>query len=89
MSSDITTEKGFETQLENTVRLVNEVLGQILSRQDFIGKELEESVRYALEGPGKRIRSCVVMWCCEIVSRGTAPCTNSQTADSSIYQTSG
>jgi geranylgeranyl pyrophosphate synthase len=68
MSLVVKTDEDFETQLQNKVRLVNEVLGQILSRPDLVGRELEESVRYALEGPGKRIRSCVVMWCCGIVS---------------------
>jgi geranylgeranyl diphosphate synthase type II len=59
----------FSAQLERKVRLVNKVLGRILSRRDLISKEIEEPVRYALEGPGKRIRSAIVLWCCELIKK--------------------
>ncbi|MGA2171665.1 MAG: polyprenyl synthetase family protein [Sedimentisphaerales bacterium] len=58
----------FAAELESKVRRVNEVLGRILSQRGLIGEELEESLRYVLEGPGKRVRSAVVLWCCELVS---------------------
>jgi geranylgeranyl diphosphate synthase type II len=67
MSSKTKTNVSFSSQLESKVKLVNKTLGQILSRRDLISKELEESVRYAIEGPGKRIRSCMVLWCCELI----------------------
>jgi len=33
----------------------------------LIDKQLREPVRYALVAPGKRIRSCLVLWCCELI----------------------
>ena len=61
-------DNGFSKQLERKVKLVNKTLGRILSRKDLISKELREPVRYALTGPGKRIRSAMVLWCCEMIS---------------------
>jgi geranylgeranyl pyrophosphate synthase len=58
---------GFSDLLSRKVRLVNKTIGQILSRNDLIDKQLREPVRYALVAPGKRIRSCLVLWCCELV----------------------
>jgi geranylgeranyl diphosphate synthase type II len=58
---------GFSGLLSRKVRLVNKTLGQVLSRGDLIDEQLLEPVRYAIEGPGKRIRSCMVLWCCELV----------------------
>jgi geranylgeranyl pyrophosphate synthase len=61
-------DNGFSKQLERKVKLVNKTLGRILSRGDLISKELRSPVRYALTGPGKRIRSAIVLWCCEMIS---------------------
>jgi geranylgeranyl diphosphate synthase, type II len=58
----------FTKELQNKVRLVNQTLEQILSRKDLISKELRAPVRYALMGPGKRIRAAIVLWCCEMIS---------------------
>ncbi|MGD0078314.1 MAG: polyprenyl synthetase family protein [Sedimentisphaerales bacterium] len=57
----------FTGLLSRKVRLVNKTLGQILSQKDLIDKQLQGPVRYAIEGPGKRIRSCMVLWCCELI----------------------
>jgi geranylgeranyl diphosphate synthase, type II len=59
-------EKEFNKQFESKVRLVNKELARILSRRDLISRELEASMRYSLEGPGKRIRSALVLLCCEL-----------------------
>ena len=59
---------GFSAQLERKVRLVNDVLERILSQPGLIGRELEEPVRYALEGGGKRVRSAIALWCCELMA---------------------
>jgi geranylgeranyl diphosphate synthase type II len=67
MASGGNTDKGFATELEQKVRRVNEVLERILSKPGLIGRELEKSVRYVLEGPGKRVRAAIVLWCCELV----------------------
>jgi geranylgeranyl pyrophosphate synthase len=60
-------EAGFAVQFERKVRLVNKTIGRILSQRGLVGRELKEPVRYALEGPGKRLRPAVVLWCCELV----------------------
>jgi geranylgeranyl pyrophosphate synthase len=58
----------FIKELKSKVRLVNRELRKILSRGDLISKELRTPVRYALMGPGKRIRSAIVLLCCEMIS---------------------
>ncbi len=68
MKSDSRKQRWFEKDLERKVKLVNKTLEQILSRRDLISKELRGPVRYALMGPGKRIRSAIVLWCCEMIS---------------------
>ena len=68
MKSDSKVKREFEGDLERKVKLVNKTLKEILSRKDLISKELREPVRYALTGPGKRIRPAIVLWCCEMVS---------------------
>jgi geranylgeranyl pyrophosphate synthase len=61
------TEKDFTKQFESKVRLVNKELGRILSKRGLMSGELKEPMRYALEGPGKRVRPTVVLWCCELI----------------------
>jgi geranylgeranyl diphosphate synthase type II len=56
----------FASQLESKVRLVNKVIKRILSQPGWIERELEEPVRYALKGPGKRVRAALVLWSCEL-----------------------
>ncbi len=61
-------ETGFSKQLESKVKVVNKTLNEILSRKDLISKEMRIPVRYALTGLGKRIRSAMVLLCCEMIS---------------------
>jgi geranylgeranyl diphosphate synthase type II len=68
MKSNSKVKREFEGDLERKVGLVNKTLKEILSRRGLISKELRASVRYALMGPGKRIRSAIVLWCCEMIS---------------------
>jgi geranylgeranyl pyrophosphate synthase len=68
MKSDSKTQRRFERDLEHKVKLVNKTLSRILSRRDLISKELRMPIRYVLMGPGKRIRSAIVLWCCEMIS---------------------
>jgi geranylgeranyl diphosphate synthase type II len=57
----------FETQLCERARFVDCTLQQLLAFQQIDG-ELKEALRYTLEAPGKRVRSALVLWCCELVS---------------------
>lgn len=56
----------FNDQLHQKAQSVNTMLQQLLASQP-INDELKEVLRYVLEGPGKRIRSAMVLWCCELV----------------------
>jgi geranylgeranyl diphosphate synthase type II len=58
----------FAAQLEQKVRVVNKVIKRILLQPGWIERELEEPIRYVLEGPGKRIRPAIILWCCELAA---------------------
>jgi geranylgeranyl diphosphate synthase type II len=58
----------FNTSLAEKVQIVNEALHQILAEQPDIQEDLQKSFRYTLSGPGKRIRSALVLWCCELIA---------------------
>jgi geranylgeranyl diphosphate synthase type II len=60
----------FETALAEKVRIVNETLLQLLAEEPEIQGDLQEAFRYTLTGPGKRIRSALVLWSCELVAGG-------------------
>ncbi len=57
----------FAAELESKVGVVNDVLAGIVADGRWVGPDLRESVRYALEAPGKRVRAAIVLWCCEVV----------------------
>ena len=57
----------FNAQLREKAQFVTCTLEQLLSVQQ-IDSELKEALRYTLIAPGKRIRSVLVLWCCELVS---------------------
>jgi geranylgeranyl pyrophosphate synthase len=54
-------------QLCEGARLVERTLKRLLDHAEMSG-ELEAAVRHTLEAPGKRVRSVLVLWCCELVS---------------------
>jgi len=56
----------FNDQLREKAQLVNDMLRRFLASQD-INSELKEVLRYTLESPGKRVRSVLVLLCCELV----------------------
>jgi len=58
----------FNAQLRQKAQLVNNTLQQILTEYIDINSDLKKAIRYTLEAPGKRIRSALVLWCCELVS---------------------
>jgi geranylgeranyl diphosphate synthase type II len=63
---DNTSTIDFDTRLRNKAQSVNYVLQRILGFQD-INSELKEALKYTLGAPGKRVRSVLVLWCCELV----------------------
>ena len=56
----------FSTRLRQKAQFVNSILQQILDAQE-IDSKLKEALKYTLGSPGKRIRSVLLLWCCELV----------------------
>ena len=57
----------FNTKLRNKAQSVNYSLQRILDSQQ-INDDLKEALKYTLGAPGKRVRSVLVLWCCELIS---------------------
>jgi len=57
----------FNARLRRKAQSVNYSLQRILDLQDING-ELKEALKYTLGTPGKRVRSVLLLWCCELVS---------------------
>ena len=57
----------FNAQLRKRAEFINHTLEQLLASQQ-IDSDLKEALKYTLGTPGKRVRSAVVLWCCELVS---------------------
>jgi len=60
----------FNTQLSEKAQFVNDTLSRLLDRQTDISRDLKEAIKYTLEAGGKRVRSALVLWCCELISGG-------------------
>jgi geranylgeranyl pyrophosphate synthase len=56
----------FGTQLRRTAQSVNYTLRRILELPQM-PDELKKPLQYTLDAPGKRVRSALVLWCCELV----------------------
>lgn len=57
----------FNTLLRRQSRSVNTALEQLLAEQQMNG-DLKTALKYTLGAPGKRVRSIIVLWCCELVA---------------------
>jgi geranylgeranyl diphosphate synthase type II len=57
----------FDSKLNRARELVNSTINWLLKEIPVDG-ELEDVLCYTLQSPGKRIRSVLVLWCCELVS---------------------
>jgi len=66
--SSSTASSDFDRSLEARVRIVNDMLDRLLAEQREIPEDLQTALRYTLSSPGKRIRSALVLWCCELVA---------------------
>jgi len=67
MAAIETSDSDFNTLLRKNAQFISYILQQLLASQQ-IKDDLKEAIRYALFAPGKRIRSALVLWCCELVS---------------------
>jgi geranylgeranyl diphosphate synthase type II len=54
-------------RLREEARTVDETLKRLLAARQ-VDSELRQVLQYTLEAPGKRIRSVLVLWCCELVA---------------------
>jgi geranylgeranyl diphosphate synthase type II len=61
----------FNTQISKKAQFVNDTLSRLIAKQTDISGDLKESIKYTLEAGGKRVRSALVLWCCELVSDKT------------------
>ncbi|MBN2137816.1 MAG: polyprenyl synthetase family protein [Sedimentisphaerales bacterium] len=61
------TNSKFTSELDKKAHCVNKILQDILAGEGGIDENLKAPLRYTLEAPGKRIRSALVLWCCELV----------------------
>ena len=57
----------FDTGLRQKITLVNNTLRRLLAQQASADKDIAKAIKYTIEAPGKRIRSAMVLWCCELV----------------------
>jgi len=57
----------FDIQLRQKAKTVNCILQRLLSLQQING-EFKRAMEYTLESPGKRLRSALVLWCCEVIA---------------------
>jgi len=67
MFADDARQSGFDSELRDKAELVNGVLRRLLDQRQDIQADLREAMRYTLEAPGKRIRSLLLLLCCELV----------------------
>jgi geranylgeranyl diphosphate synthase type II len=56
----------FGTRLRRKAQSVNYTLQRMLDGRQ-IDSDLKEALKYTLGAPGKRVRSVLVLWCCELV----------------------
>lgn len=56
----------FKTLLRRKAQSVNYSLQRVLADQS-LNSDLKEAIKYTLGAPGKRVRSVLVLWCCELI----------------------
>jgi len=55
----------FNSQLHQKAQFVGDLLRRLLASRQIEGR-LKEALSYTLTAPGKRLRSVLVLWCCEL-----------------------
>ena len=65
MGNDTST-MDFKTLLRRKAQSVNYSLQRVLADQS-LHNDLKEAIKYTLGSPGKRVRSVLVLWCCELI----------------------
>ncbi|MFA5240315.1 MAG: polyprenyl synthetase family protein [Phycisphaerae bacterium] len=57
----------FNAQLREKAHFVNDTLSRLIAAQTDIAGDLKEAITYTLGAGGKRVRSALVLWCCELI----------------------
>jgi len=65
--ADLGSTVDFQARLRRQSRSVSKTLSQLLIDQRMNG-DLKTALEYTLGAPGKRVRSVLVLWCCELVA---------------------
>ncbi|MHC4537576.1 MAG: hypothetical protein ACYS6K_26890, partial [Planctomycetota bacterium] len=60
----------FNSQLQQKAQFVDDLLRRLMASRQ-IEDRLKEALTYTLSAPGKRLRSVLVLWCCELVGDQT------------------
>lgn len=58
----------FTDELNSKVLMTDCAIRQILDDQTGIPSRLKEAMAYMLFSPGKKVRSAIVLWCCELTA---------------------
>jgi geranylgeranyl diphosphate synthase, type II len=82
MSSSRAAKLDFDAALADKVRITNETLQDLMAAQREVPPVLREALHYTLSGPGKRIRSALVLWSCELLAGDDNP--NARLASAAI-----
>ena len=64
----MTTDTDINTKLNRSAQTVNDTLLRLLNKPSRIDDCLKQAIAYTLKAGGKRLRSILVLWCCEIAS---------------------
>jgi len=57
----------FNAQLSEKAQFVNDTLSGLIAGRTDIAGVLKEAITYTLNAGGKRVRSALVLWCCELI----------------------
>lgn len=68
--TDLGSAEDFNTRLRRQSRAVSNALDQFLTEHQM-NSDLKAALKYTLGAPGKRVRSVLVLWCCELVAGQT------------------
>ncbi len=58
----------FNALLQKKAQAVNQALQKLLAKHTEINSDLKKAIKHTLFAPGKRIRSVLVLFCCELVA---------------------
>ena len=68
MSTTRPTNSDISTLLQDRVPIINSTIESLLAEQGEIHADLQKALAYTLSSPGKRIRSVLLLWRCELVA---------------------